>query len=140
MAWVRGIREVRQVTVALDDDLVGLRRGPVLTKQQRVITELAPRAIAQTVGTRALTFLPTNTGAGPCGTRARGLCQRRMVDPNKFRGQRWVCGDRYQPVMSPSPLRWSIEHLVEPLAAWYATYEEPMHFGAKSGPRGRKAA
>lgn len=37
-------------------------------------------------------------------------------------------------------MSWSIEHLMLPLAAYYSTYVPPMRFGAKPGPRGRRAA
>lgn len=110
-----GIRQVMHVTVALDDEQVGLRRGPVMTKIERVITDLPARAIAQVAGCRPMIFLPTNTGAGPCGTCARSAC---------------VSG----------ALAWSLLHLVVPLAAYYAIYVPPLHFGAKTGPRGRRAA
>lgn len=114
MSWVRGIKEVRHVHVATDGAAVGMKRGPVMTKVQRTTVELPPDVIERVVGGTFL-FLPEHTGAGPCGTLARGQEGR-------------------------SPLAWSIKHLVEPLAAYYATYVPPMHFGAKTGPRGRRAA
>jgi len=110
-----GIREVRHVTVALDGELVGLRKGPVMTKIERVITELPSRSIAQVIGCRPMIFLPTHAGAGPCGSCVRGAA-------------------------GADVLAWSIEHLVVPLVAYYADYEPPMRFGAKPGPRGRRAA
>jgi hypothetical protein len=115
MAWVRGIREVRHVTVAVDDEQVGLRRGPVVTKVERVITELPASAIARIICARRV-VLPAYTGAGPCGTLAR-----------RTSGRSWAAW-------------WSFHRLVEPIRAYYATYEPPMRFGAKPGPRGRRAA
>ncbi len=109
------IREVKHVTVAADGEQPGLRRGPVMTKVERVIVDLPVRSIAQVVGFRPMIFLPTHTGAGPCGTLARRAGR-------------------------PGVLAWSLTHLVAPLAAYYATYEPPMRFGAKPGPRGRRAA
>lgn len=113
MGWVRGIREVRQVTIALDGDQVGLRRGPVMTKQERVIIDLPAEAWARLVHFQE-SVPPLCAGAGPCGTLARCPFRTRML--------------------------WSVEHLIEPLAAYYAAYVPPMRFGAKPGPRGRRAA
>lgn len=114
MAWVREIREVRQITVNADGEQVGLRRGPVLTKEVRTITELPPDTWERLVHFRVA--LPLNTGAGPCGTSVAGHAGIASV------------------------LAWSIEHLVDPLAAYYATYVPPLQFGPKQGPRGRRAA
>lgn len=113
MAWVIGIREVRQVTVEAQPEAVGLRRGPVLTKQERVISELPPESWARLVHFRVA--LPLTSGAGVCGTSLRG------------------------PKVGTA-LAWSIKHLVPPLRAYYAAYVPPMRFGAKPGPRGRRAA
>lgn len=33
-------------------------------------------------------------------------------------------------------LAWSMKHLLDPLAAYYATYEPPMRWGNASAPRG----
>lgn len=132
MAWVRGIKEIRHVTVAASGgERWTTSAGPVLTKIERRVIELLPRAIVETVKRRPMIFLPEHTGAGPCGTRAReahvdGRVRYKGV-PIAFDG-------------TLSPLAWSMEHLLAPLAAWYATYEPPLHFGAKGGPRGRKAA
>jgi len=41
---------------------------------------------------------------------------------------------------SVAVMSWSIEHLMLPLAAYYSSYVPPMRFGAKPGPRGRRAA
>lgn len=140
MAWVKGIREVTHVTVAADGGKVGMKRGPVMTKQARRIADLAPESFARTIGRTALVFLPEHTGAGPCGTHARGLFKPRMIDPAKFLGQRFTGLDPMPPAPALSPLAWSMTHLLPPLAEYYATYEPPMRFGAKPGPRGRRAA
>lgn len=127
MAWVVRIREVRQVSVEAEPEQVGLRRGPVVMKLERVISELRPEAWARLV--RAPVALPLHTGAGPCGsdtTHAEGRTIFRGV-PVLFGGQ-------------ASPFGWSIANLIDPLAAYYATYEPPLRFGAKPGPRGRRAA
>jgi len=109
------IRQVLHVTVAAEAEVVGLRQGPVRTKVERQISDLPTRSIAQVVGFRPMIFLPTHTGAGPCGTHARRAG-------------------------TPGVMAWSLTHLVEPLAAYYATYQPPLRFGAKPGPRGRRAA
>lgn len=116
MAWVRGIREVRHVHTPVDEEQVGHRRGPVVMKVERVITELPASAIAQIVGHRPMVLLPVHTGAGPCGTLARGTS-----------GRSWAAW-------------WSFHRLVQPIRAYYAAYVPPMRFGAKPGPRGRKVA
>lgn len=107
------ITEVKYIETPVNDDHEE-RRGPVITQTRRVCTDLPAHAIAGTVGCRPMIFLPLHTGAGPCGTLARRSCGRALA--------------------------WSIAHLVEPLAAYYATYVPPMRFGAKPGPRGRRAA
>lgn len=114
--WVRGIREVRQVTVPEDEDKVGVQRGPVVTKEERVITDLPASAWARTLAHPFAVELPTGRGAGPCGTRL-------------------ACG-----AVGWWAMRWSRLSLLMPLRDYYATYEPPMRFGAKPGPRGRKAA
>jgi hypothetical protein len=134
-----GIRQVMHLRVEADEELLGLRRGPVVTKVQRVIMDLPARAIAETMRPRPMT-LPEHTGAGPCGTFARCNWEPRLVDPNLFMGQRFVGEDVLPIIEAPTPLAWSIRHLVEPLQHHYATHVEPMHFGAKTGPRGRRAA
>lgn len=121
MAWVRGIREVKQVEVDCFQGK-GLRKGPVITRRARLITDLPSSAVVESVA-RTLVFLPEHTGAGPSGTHAR-FAKPRL---------RWG-------FTTPlSPFAWSIQHLVEPLRHHYATHVEPLHFGAKSGPRGRTA-
>lgn len=115
MAWVRGIREVRHVHIPVDEEQVGLRRGPVVMKVERVITELPVRMIEQIVGRRSV-LLPLHTGAGPCGSLARGAT-----------GRSWASW-------------WSFHRLIEPIRAYYAAYVPPMRFGAKPGPRGRRTA
>lgn len=122
MAWVRGIREVRYVTVSVEGkgvailrgEHLGVRRGPILTRQERVCVELPADAVARVVHGRAMRFLPEHKGAGPCGTWTRAACGARML--------------------------WSIEHLLAPLAEYYASYEPPIRLGAKGTPRGRRAA
>lgn len=81
-----------------------------IPKAVRVTINLPREAIGRTV-TPAYWVLPVYTGAGPCGTYARRAC---------------------------AGLAWSIRHLVEPLAAYYAAYVPPLRFGAKSTPRGRR--
>lgn len=117
MGWVRGIRDVRHREVSADAMLAGIKRGPVVTRVERVITELPARSVADIVGRQRAVELPEHTGAGPCGTLARRDEEERPAR----------CA-----------LTWSIEHLVAPLQAYYATYEPPMRFGAKPGPRGRR--
>jgi len=113
--WIRGIREVRQVTVAMDEYAVGYQRGPVVTKEERVINDLPPAAWARMLGA-ALVALPLASGAGPCGTSARCASGRSYA------------------------MWWSRHYLIAQLRAYYATYVPPMRFGAKPGPRGRRAA
>lgn len=108
-----GIREVSLVTVAVNGDLVGFRRGPVMTCTTRVARQLPRDTWQRLVHYRVM--LPEIRGAGPCGTDARRECK-------------------------PGVLRWSVRNLVEPLRAYYAAYTPPMRFGAKPGPRGRRAA
>jgi hypothetical protein len=113
MGYVVRVREVRQVEVPAQPEVLGLRRGPALTKEERVISELPPASWERLLHFRV--SLPQARGAGPCGTLVKAAGVR-------------------------SSLAWSIAFLVEPLAAYYATYEPPMRFGAKPGPRGRRAA
>lgn len=127
MAWVVRIREVRQITVPTEGEQLGLRRGPVMTKEERVICELPAEAWARLV--QGARVLPVHTGAGPCGS-----------DTNHAEGRTFFRG---VPVLfggQASPFGWSIAHLIDPLAAYYSTYVPPLRFGAKPGPRGRKAA
>jgi len=116
--WIRGIREVIQVTVPEDENKVGVQRGPVVMKTERVITDLPPSVWARTLAVPfgAEVDLPLASGAGPCGTSLR--CARRGW---------WA-------------LRWTRWHLMGPLRDYYATYEPPRRFGAKPGPRGRRVA
>lgn len=115
MAWVRGIREVHYVEEVVHEARRAVTgRIPGVARERRVIVDLPADAIARVIG-RRLHWLASNTGAGPCGTYARRA-------------------------PSGSPMRWSIAHLVEPLVHYYATYEPPLRFGAKSTPRGRRAA
>ena len=108
-----GIREVRYVTVAANGDQAGFRRGPVMTRVQRVVREMPRDRWEQLLHFRVM--LPEHRGAGPCGTYARGTSR-------------------------PGVLRWSMVHLLAPLADYYSAYRPPMRFGAKPGPRGRWAA
>lgn len=117
MAWVRGIREVRYDSVATNE-----RHGPTMERQMRVVVDLPDRAITETLRCRSMVPLPVHRGAGPCGTYAR----MRLYPLPKHSSQ--------------LPLDWSIQHLVAPLQAYYAAYRPPMRFGAKPGPRGRRAA
>lgn len=115
MAWVTGIREVKLVTVAREEPS-GMRKGPALTREVRQVQELPPDAIAQSVA-RALVYLPTSRGAaGPCGSWARCGTPR----------LRW-------PQQPASPFAWSIANLIVPLNAFYAAYQPPARFGARSG-------
>ncbi len=120
MAWVVSIREVLHVDVVVEE----YRRGPVMTETKRSETIMPPGCWAQLLG--AHVELPLHEGAGPCGTLAR----MRIPDPLVVR-HRWY---------GRSPLTWSVRNLVEPLRAFYATFVPPLRFGAKPGPRGRKAA
>lgn len=113
MAWVTAIREVRVVTVAANPDLVGFRKGPVMTRTRRVVREVPRASWASLMHFRVT--LPAHRGAGPCGTDARRECR-------------------------PGVLKWSRVYLLAPLAAYYSSYVPPMRFGAKPGPRGRRAA
>lgn len=91
------------------------KRGPVVMQSKRVCVDLPPSNWLRTVVARVVD-LPMHTGAGPCGT-SRGAAS----------GRSYV-------------MWWSVHHLVAPIRAYYATYEPPMRFGAKPGPRGRRAA
>lgn len=129
MAWVIGIREVRQVTVAADVELVGLRKGPVVMRTERVKVDLLAESFSRTVG-RRIHNLPQNRGAGPAGTYA---CKRRAT-----RATHCLVRDDGS-VICGGALTWSIAHLVEPLEHYYATYVPPIRLGAKGTPRGRRA-
>lgn len=120
MAWVVSIREVHNIEVVVEE----YRRGPVVTETKREETILPRDCWARLLSLKV--DLPLHRGAGPCGTNAR----KSMNDPLVIR-HRWYWR---------SPLTWSARNLVEPLRAFYAAYVPPMRFGAKPGPRGRKAA
>jgi hypothetical protein len=109
--WVVGIREVRHIDVEIETEH---DHGPRATEPKRVMTDLPPESWLRLLNFRVA--LPQNTGAGPCGTLARGAS-----------GGSWGSW-------------WSFHHLVAPVRAYYATYEPPMRFGAKPGPRGRRTA
>lgn len=108
--WVIGIREVKIVEVEIEDSST---HGPRMLRRQLTVIDLQPEAWVRLLHFRVA--LPQHRGAGPCGTSVRGVC-------------------------TAGALRWSIEHLLDPLAAYYAAYVPPMRFGAKPGPRGRRAA
>lgn len=110
---VRGIREVRHELVPVDEELSGLRQGPVVREQRRVCVDLPAESFQRTVS-REVRTLPVARGAGPCGTLARVRSGRSYAT--------W----------------WSVRNLLRPVAAYYSTYEPPLRFGAKPGPRGRK--
>lgn len=117
MAWVLRIRECVQEIVPVDEYLTGMRQGPVVREARRACRLVSPEAIARTVPSRPVN-LPTNRGAGPCGTQTTGCRPGRHLAS-------W-------------PLKWSMLHLVEPLAHYYATYVPPVRLGAKGTPRGRR--
>jgi len=119
MAWVIGIREVKHVRP--ERDLRETRKGPCSAVPVRVVSNLPPDAWLLTVACRTLA-LPLHTGAGPCGTHAR------------------VTWGQRGPLPRATPLEWAVQHLVGPLRAYYAAYEQPRRFGAKDTPRGRRAA
>ena len=54
--------------------------------------------------------------------------------------QRAPCGTHSRGAGRPGVLAWSRVYLLAPLAAYYSSYVPPMRFGAKPGPRGRRAA
>lgn len=114
MAWVRGIREVTHVVVAGNGVQNGHRSGPHMLKR-RVVVDLPASTIQRTIERSAPVFLPCAAGAGPCGTLARSACVR-------------------------GTLEWAVTYLAGPLRFYYAVYTPPMRFGAKPGPRGRRAA
>lgn len=113
--WVVRIRQVTTETVAADGTLVGMRRGPVVTTEVRRYEDLLPEVWHRVLAPP--TDLPLHTRAGPCGTLSR----------RPIYGGGWA-------------MRWCTLYLVAPLRAYYSAYEPPMRFGAKPGPRGRKAA
>lgn len=90
------------------------KHGPVVCVRRLRCEFVASEAWARVLSDGAR--LSEHRGAGPCGTRVEEL-SRQM-----------------------SPLGWSVLHLIGPLRVHYVTYREPLHFGAKQGPRGRKAA
>ncbi len=112
--WIRAVKEVRWVTVEADE-FQEYKRGPVPLREERQIVEV-PRSTWSRLVVALEVDLPLAAGAGPCGTRTV-----------RASGRRWA-------------VRWSVFNLLRPLRAYYATYEPPMRFGAKPGPRGRKAA
>lgn len=111
---ILGIRECVHELVEVEEQR-GLRQGPVLKETRRRCYDLPRESIARTVGRRIHT-LPEHRGAGPCGTLARCASGRSYGT--------W----------------WSVRNLITPLAAYYASYEPPLRFGAKPGPRGRRTA
>lgn len=119
MSWVIGIREVKMR--APERDLRETRKGPASVVPVRVIVDLPTCALGGTIKRGGTVFLPVHTGAGPCGTNAR------------------VTWGPRSPLPRATPLEWTVAHLLEPLRAYYAAYEPPMRFGAKSTPRGRRA-
>ena len=136
MAWVTGIRESRHVEVPIQD----YRRGPVMHRRVRRVESLATETVLALLRRRGAMELPETTGAGPCGTYARAEWRPRMIDPNKLLGGTLLNPDELPPMRSLSPMQWSVMFLIEPLQRYYETYQPPLRFGAKPGPRGRKAA
>lgn len=108
--WVTGIREVKRVDVPIED---AQQHGPRVLRRELTVIDLPHEAWKRLLHFRV--SLPLHRSAGPCGTSLRGAC-------------------------AAGTLRWSIQHLVDPLALYYAAYEPPMRFGAKPGPRGRRVA
>lgn len=138
MMWVRGIKEARIVQPE--------REGKeAIPEPVRMVFDLPASSISRTVRTGTW-VLPLHTGAGPCGTLARAPWRQRMIDPNRVFGtatlvsyiQQSHDAEPMRVQRSLTPLAWSIQHLVEPLAAYYAAYEPPRRFGAKDTPRGRR--
>lgn len=136
--WVRGIKEARIVQPERDGK-------EAIPKPVREVVELPASSIGRTV--RGGTWvLPLHTGAGPCGTFARAPWRQRIIDPNKVFGvatrvsyvQHSADAEPVKVQRSLTPLAWSVQHLLEPLAAYYAAYVPPRRFGAKDTPRGRR--
>jgi hypothetical protein len=75
----------------------------------------ARETFARTISRHAHDLPASRGAAGPCGTLARCKSGRSYAT--------W----------------WSVRQLLRPVAAYYATYEPPLRFGAKPGPRGRRA-
>lgn len=136
MGWVKGIREVKYVQVPIDED----RHGPIAHRSQRTVIDLPSYALGGTIQRGPLVLLPVHTGAGPCGTFAWAPWRQRMIDPNKLLGQRFQTGDEMLPMRSLSPLAWSVQHLVEPVSAWYAERNRPRDPQSRAGrPHGARS-
>lgn len=92
MAWVISIREVKHVGVFVEED----RRSDTGRTPGVVHVKLSETFLPRDCWNRLLQaplILPTQRGAGPCGTLARATF--------------------------PTRLLWSIAHLIEPLRAHY---------------------
>jgi hypothetical protein len=70
---------------------------------------------------------------GPCGTYARYAWAPRMVDPAKFVGARFTTMDVPRLMPAPSPIAWSIRHLIEPLREYYAEKNKPRNPLSRAG-------
>lgn len=113
---VRGIIECRREEVLVPEERRSdVGRIPGVVRERRVCVQLPQHAIERTVG-RRIHHLPETKGAGPCGTHGRAASGRSYA------------------------IWWSVRYLVHPIAAYYAAYVPPLRFGAKPGPRGRRAA
>lgn len=120
MSWVTGIKQVTTFQPERDGK-------QAIPKPVRVVSSLLPHAIERTLQPR--TVLPEDTGAGPCGTLARGM-------PSTLRNFRWIINGHFV----PSPLVWSVTHLVEPLQAWYEKQNRPRDPLSRSGlPHGARS-
>ena len=136
MAWVTGIRESRHIDIPVEE----YRRGPVMHRRVRRVEPLPNGTVLEVLRRCRSLELPEPTGAGPCGTYARCEWQPRMIDPNKLLGQMLLNAQEMPPMRSLSPMQWSVMFLIEPLQRYFETYQPPLRFGAKPGPRGRKVA
>jgi hypothetical protein len=120
LAWVIGIKQAQMIQPDRDGK-------EAIPPQRRVVIDLPASAIAGTVRRGPMVFLPTHTGAGPCGTHARYPYPGPLVARNAHWGR--------------SPIAWSIKHLIEPLREYYAEKNKErdphsragIRIGAKSG-------
>lgn len=125
MAWVTGIKQAQMIQPEAEREGEGRQAmGRQATPEPvRVITELPSIAWAGAIRRGPMIFLPVHTGAGPCGTHARGARGRAPVI---FRGVP-IYG------LYCSPLAWSIRHLIAPLQAYYAEQNRPRDPLSRAG-------
>lgn len=112
----------RQATVVHYD-----RQGKMPTPApRRVIEELSLAQLARMLAGRVVLFLPTHTGAGPCGTLGR---REIPTVPERCTA---ASG-------SASPIAWSVEHLIPPLQAYYEEKNRPLSKFSRAGiPHGAR--